>query len=142
VQTSGRYAYLDTSAFVKLCWPEPESAALVRYLRDWPLLASCALVRTEALRAAARQPVPRLAGTRRQLLAVALIDIDRPLLEHAGSVAPREVRSLDAVHVAAALALGPDLGVVVTYDQRMADAAQAQGLDVVAPGSGDPLPPA
>jgi predicted nucleic acid-binding protein len=133
VQTNGKYAYLDTSAFVKLCWPEAETAALRRYLKRWPLRVSSALIRTEALRAAGRQPVPRLAGARRQLRAVAMIDIDRALLDHAGTLSPPETRSLDAVHVATALRLGPDLGVVVTYDQRMADAARAQGLDVAGP---------
>jgi len=133
VQTNDKYAYLDTSALVKLCWPEPESAALRRYLRSWPLRVSSSLIRTEALRAAARQPVPRLAGARRQLRGLVMIDIDRALLDQAGLLRPSETRSLDAVHLATALALGPDLGVVVTYDQRMADAAAAQGLDVAAP---------
>jgi predicted nucleic acid-binding protein len=133
VQTNGRYAYLDTSALVKLCWPEPESAALRRYLRGWPLRVSSTLIRTEALRAAARQPVPRLTGARRQLRGVVMIDIDRALLDQAGVLTPAETRSLDALHLATALALGPDLGVVVTYDQRMAGAAIAQGLVVVAP---------
>ena len=133
MQTNDKYAYLDTSALVKLCWPEPESAALRRYLRSWPLRVSSSLIRTEALRAAARQPVPRLAGARRQLRGLVMIDIDRALLDQAGLLRPSETRSLDAVHLATALALGPDLGVVVTYDQRMADAAAAQGLDVAAP---------
>jgi predicted nucleic acid-binding protein len=62
-----------------------------------------------------------------------MIDIDRALLDQAGVPTPPETRSLDALHLATALALGPDLGVVVTYDQRMADAAVAQGLDVAAP---------
>ena len=133
MQTNGKYAYLDTSALVKLCWPEPESAALRRYLRGWPLRASSTFIRTEALRAASRQSVPRLAAARRQLRGLAMIDVDRPLLDQAGVLPPPETRSLDAVHVATALALGPDLGVVITYDQRMADAARAQGLDVAAP---------
>jgi predicted nucleic acid-binding protein len=133
VLTNGKYAYLDTSALVKLCWPEPESAALRRYLRSWPLRVSSTLIRTEALRAAARQPVPRLMGARRQLRGLVMVDIDRALLDQAGVLPPPETRSLDALHLATAMALGPDLGVVVTYDQRMADAAVAQGLDVAAP---------
>ena len=43
------------------------------------------------------------------------------------------MRSLDAIHVAAALSLGPDLGEVISYDGRMAEAAKAQGLSVSAP---------
>jgi hypothetical protein len=36
-------------------------------------------------------------------------------------------------HLAPALALGNDLATVITYDQRMATAAIALGLQVVAP---------
>jgi uncharacterized protein len=94
---------------------------------------SSTLIRAEALRAAARQPVPRLAGAHRQLRGLVMIDVDRALLDQAGVLPPPEARPLDAVHLATALALGSDLGVVVTYDRRMADAASSQGLDVVAP---------
>jgi len=85
------------------------------------------------MRAAARQGGTRLASVRTQLRGVALLDVDRELLDDAGLLRPCEVRSLDAIHVAAALAIGPDLGVVITYDQRMADAARGQGLGVVGP---------
>ena len=44
------------------------------------------------------------------------------------------IRTLDAIHLAAALAAGEDLGGIVTYDARMADAARAGGLLVLAPG--------
>jgi len=130
---SDRFAYLDTSAFVKLCWPEPESPALRRHLRRWPIVVSSVLLWTEALRAASRQPLPRLSVVRQRLRDVALVQVDRGILEHAGILAPSETRSLDALHIATALSLGSDLGVVVTYDQRMTAAATSQGLSVVAP---------
>jgi hypothetical protein len=44
------------------------------------------------------------------------------------------MRALDAVHIAAAMSLGPDLGVVITYDERMAAAARLFGLHVTSPG--------
>ncbi|MGH7912944.1 MAG: type II toxin-antitoxin system VapC family toxin, partial [Candidatus Dormibacteraceae bacterium] len=102
------YAYLDTSAFVKLCWPEPESSALMSYLQSWPLRASSALLWTEVLRAAQRQPVPRIGRVQTVLRRVALIDLDRSLFRQAGMLLPPDLRSLDAIHLAAALALGPD----------------------------------
>ena len=40
------------------------------------------------------------------------------------------MRSLDAVHLAAALSIGPDLGALLTCDICLRDAAAAQGLDV------------
>jgi uncharacterized protein len=39
----------------------------------------------------------------------------------------------DAIRVASARELGPDLRGVVTYDRRMSEAAEAAGLVVVAP---------
>jgi uncharacterized protein len=44
------------------------------------------------------------------------------------------MRSLDAIHLAAALSLGRDLAGIVTYDRWMAEAAQTLGLRVAAPG--------
>jgi predicted nucleic acid-binding protein len=61
-----------------------------------------------------------------------LIQLNRPLLDAAGSL-PSRLRSLDAIHLAAAQSLGSDLGAVVTYDQRMAQAATELGMPVEAP---------
>ncbi len=47
---------------------------------------------------------------------------------------PGRLRSLDAVHVASASLLGSELIALVTYDQRMADAARGAGLPVAMPG--------
>jgi len=41
-----------------------------------------------------------------------------------------ELRSLDAIHLAAAQRLGRDLAVVVSYDERMLGAARALGMAV------------
>jgi predicted nucleic acid-binding protein len=64
-----------------------------------------------------------------------LVRIDEPLLDRAGDLEPPQLRSLDAIHLAAALALGPDLGVLLTYDERLREAASAQGLTVASPGA-------
>jgi len=53
--------------------------------------------------------------------------------EEAGRLDPTLLRSLDAVHLAAALSLGDDLEGIVTYDDRLAEAAQANGVPVVSP---------
>jgi predicted nucleic acid-binding protein len=42
------------------------------------------------------------------------------------------VRTLDAIHLAAARRLAPDID-VITYDHRLRDAAEALGLTVLAP---------
>lgn len=130
---TSRLVYLDTSAFMKLVAQEAESAALRRYLRRGQLRTSAVLLQTEALRAAARLSSAHLAGARQLLRGVALIQLDRQLYGFAGSLTPPELRSLDALHVAAALTLGQDLGDFVTYDARMAQAAQSHGLPIVSP---------
>ena len=62
-----------------------------------------------------------------------LIRVDEPLLDRAAELDPPGLRSLDAIHLAAALELGSDLGVLVVYDARLRHAALAQGLDVDTP---------
>ena len=52
----------------------------------------------------------------------------------AAAIAPSAIRTLDAIHLATALALMPELDAFVTYDDRLADAARALGLPVVRPG--------
>jgi predicted nucleic acid-binding protein len=46
---------------------------------------------------------------------------------------PVGLRSLDAIHLAAAQLTAPALHAVVTYDQHMAEAAAALGFAVTAP---------
>ena len=130
---SDRYVYLDTSAFMKLITPEAETQALQSYLRSRSLRASSGLLRTEAVRAAVRISQEHVARVRRQMKRIALIDVGRELLEQAGTLPPPDLRSLDAIHIAAAASLGDDLGDLVTYDSRMVAAAQAHGLNVISP---------
>jgi predicted nucleic acid-binding protein len=131
---SAEVAYLDASAVVKLLMQEPQTAALRRRLTAWPRRASASLLRVEVLRTVKRAGLPRLlADARRQLAAIHLIRLDDELLERAAELEPPGMRSLDAIHLAAALGLGADLAAVVTYDARLSDAAQALGLPVIGP---------
>lgn len=131
---AGRAAYLDTSAFLKLIVVEPESAALRDRLRRWPDRAAATLLRTETVRALRRSDNDHLVGKARRLFAtIHLLRLDEPLLDRAGDLGPAGLRSLDAIHLAAALAMGPDLGVLLTYDARLREAALTQGLDVESP---------
>ncbi|MEU6536299.1 type II toxin-antitoxin system VapC family toxin [Streptomyces sp. NPDC047000] len=47
------------------------------------------------------------------------------------------LRTLDAIHVASALALRNDLTVLVTYDRKVLETARAEGLPAHAPGMVD-----
>ena|SRR6266545_3013270 len=51
----------------------------------------------------------------------------------AAGLRPAELRTLDAIHLATALSLGEDLGVLCAYDARLGDASAAAGVEVVAP---------
>lgn len=127
--------YLDTSALVKLVALEPESEAL----REWvetradPLVTSD-LARTELLRAV-RRARPESAPLARQVLdALTVLQLGTGVFEEAARLEPPSLRSLDALHLAAALTLEDDLLGVVTYDDRLAEATRLLGFPVLAPG--------
>jgi len=126
-------AYLDSSAFVKLIKEEDESAALAEALRAWPERASSRLLRVEVMRAA-HLAGPEAAERAETLLRdVALLPLSEPVLERAIETRPAAVRTLDAIHMASALALGADLGVLLTYDERMRDAARRASIETLTP---------
>jgi len=125
--------YLDSSAIVKLAIEEPESAALRRYLQRRRPLVSSALARTEVLRALLPQGDPAIARGRAVLALVDLVRINDKILSAAGAIEPHEVRSLDAIHLATAQRLGADLAQLVTYDDRMALAAEQLHLRTARP---------
>ena len=126
--------YLDTSALVKLVVAEPETPALRSWLREedrTPL--ACDLVRTELLRAVRRAAPDRVVQARAVLDSLTLTTVTTALFEEAGRLDPAELRSLDALHLAAALDLGDDLDGLVTYDDRLGRAAQFNGIPVISP---------
>jgi uncharacterized protein len=118
---------------VKLVIAEPESPALRRYLGAEPERASCALARVEVLRAVREHGPAAATRARRLLQRLHLVQIDEELLEAAATLDPRVLRSLDALHLAAALVFGDELTALVTYDRRMATAAALVDLAVAAP---------
>jgi predicted nucleic acid-binding protein len=126
--------YLDTSAMAKLVRREVETPALRRWLgrRRWIVSD---LHRTELRRAALRAGGRALARTERLLAESDVLRIDADTFDRAGRLDPPNLRSLDALHLAAALSLGPDLSGIVVYDERMALAAAGAGIPAVSPGA-------
>jgi len=127
--------YLDSAAVVKLAHAEPESPALRRWLdeRAETRWISSVLTEIESFRALTRyapQAVSRLPAVLDQ---IDLIDLDPPIRVLARTVKPVTVRSLDAIHLGAALQSRALLTSFVTYDRRLLDAAQAAGLPVNSP---------
>jgi len=131
--------YADASALVKLIRDEPESRALRAFIADADLV-SCELVLAELPRAIRRAaahdpslPLDALAGRAHELVeAVALLPLDTGLLVAAGALAEPALRTLDAVHVAAAVDLSP-IDAFLSYDERQGAAARLAGLRTVVP---------
>lgn len=127
--------YVDTSALVKLCASEAESGALRRWMEaQSEAMVTSDLARTELVRAI-RRVLPdsvRLARTVLDTLTIRTLDVG--LFEVAARLDPSELRTLDALHLAAALSFEDDLVGVVTYDDRLAEATARLGFTVLAPG--------
>lgn len=131
--------YLDTSAFVTFVGSENYSNALRNWIaertRSDDVLVSSDLLRTEGVRAARRSgDAMLLARTMNALDELDLIRLTQDTFTAAGVVDPPVLRSLDAIHIAAAQTLGPDLAGIVAYDARLIDAARALGIPSVSPG--------
>jgi uncharacterized protein len=126
--------YLDTSALVKLVVAEEETAALIAWLHEaGGDVVSSDLARTELLRAVRRAAPDRAVRAREVLDSLMLLEVTTEIFEEAARIDPPALRTLDAVHLAVALDLGDDLETVVTYDDRLAAAASANGVPTVAP---------
>lgn len=123
-------AYVESSAAVKLLVDERESAALVSWLRQPDTTVSTLLTETEMRRSAQRLGYDQRAVTE-VLDGMHLFEIERIDYSSAGLLPGRDLRSLDALHIAAAVRLGVDC--FVTYDERQAAAATELGLTVVSP---------
>ena len=126
--------YIETSAAAKLLVDEPESSRLAarldRAVDSDDALLSSVLLETELRRLAVRVDLAQTAVTH-LLERFDLVEPDRSLYRDAGLLPGRQLRSLDALHLAVALRVAAD--VMVTYDHRQADAAEAVGLPVLAP---------
>jgi len=126
--------YFDSSALAKLVVDEPQTQALLEWLTvEARVVISCDLSRTELMRTVRRAAPDRLVRAREVLDSVTLLSVTAAIFDAAGRLDPVELRSLDAIHVAAALDLGDELQGIVTYDDRQAAAAAANGIPVLRP---------
>jgi predicted nucleic acid-binding protein len=125
--------YLDSSALVKMVVAERESPALRRLLQRHRTRVSCTLARTEVVRAVRHLGPRAIARARQVVQRIDLVRLDDGLLDAAGALDTGVLRSLDAIHLAAALTVAAQLEALVTYDAQMADAARLLGLSVAAP---------
>lgn len=132
VASNAPVAYLDSSALVKLITVEPETHALRRELQRWPHRVSSLLAAIEVTRTARRLGPQATPLAPRILAGIRLLAID-PIVQTAMQIGGPLLRSLDAVHLATAVSLGRELGVLISYDHRMLADAHALGLPHAAP---------
>ena len=127
--------YADTSAVIKLLAEESHSRAFAAFYdahaeAEW---VSSALLRIEVTRTVARAMPALLPEARDLLLAFSCIAIDDDIVEGVMNEPDRGLRSLDAIHLATARILAPELDALVTYDDRLDSAANDAGLVTLAP---------
>lgn len=130
---SDGFCYLDSSALVKLVVPEPETDPLLAFLRMQPRQVTSRLATIEVPRALARRGPTGQPKAVDLLASMDLVELDHELALAAAVVEPVGLRTLDAIHLATAMALRDDLSAVVSYDRRLVDAARAAGLLVLSP---------
>ncbi|HPE13547.1 MAG: type II toxin-antitoxin system VapC family toxin [Actinobacteria bacterium] len=125
--------YLDTSVALKLLIEEAESPALAEAVdSEQPDLVASWLLEAELRRAAQGLGMLGMAAISDFLTGVSLYEMPGSSLREAGILPGETLRSLDALHLAAAVRVGVDL--VLTHDERMAESAQQLRLRVLSPG--------
>ena len=127
--------YLDTSAAVKLLAAEEHADAFLAFYRehrneDW---ISSDLLRIELTRGVARHWRALIPDAQRLLDAFEYIQMDEDVVGTAMVEPDPLLRSLDAIHLATARLLGPELTALLTYDDRLAKAAEEAGIPVHTP---------
>lgn len=124
--------YVDTSAFLKLVIDEEHSAQLRDSFAGKDLWSS-SLLDIEAHRAARRLGVP-VSDVDEHLDVLTIFTLSEATFAAARSVGSDALRTLDALHLAAALELAGELEAVVTYDRRLALGCEDVGCPVLTPG--------
>jgi len=129
-----RVAYFDSSAIVKLERLERESLALIDYLTADEIEASTSIVAgIEVARALKRVRARPSSSCAEPMRGFFLLGLDPAICAAASELESPTLRSLDAIHLATALAIDDEVE-FITYDERLATAAREHQLRVVQPG--------
>jgi len=129
--------YVDSSALLKRYVDEPDSDMSDSLLRSDPTLLTARHTIIEVRRNLARLLAARDLATARSVFAtdleaLSLVDLDEVTCESAAQIAEvTAVRTIDALHLAAAQRIGGPAVPFLTFDLRQAQAARALGLTVV-----------
>lgn len=130
---------MDTSALTKLLIAEPETSKLQTWLTEQidhgEYAATSAISRIELMRVVARYGEPGQAERARYLLdGLDILPITEPVIALAETIGPTTLRSVDAIHLAAAARITRESTAFVTYDHRLLDGCRDVGLATASPG--------
>jgi predicted nucleic acid-binding protein len=127
--------YVDTSALGRVLLGEPDARAIRNALAGYDAWWSSRLLVVELRRLAKRVSLEPPAE--HMLSQVRFLDIGNAALERASRLGPVDLRSLDAIHLDAALTLArnDDVGAVLTFDHRLQAACAHHGLAVESPSA-------
>ena len=129
--------YVDSSALLKRYVDEPDSETAESLLRSDPSLLTARHTVVEVRRNLARLLEDRDAATARAAFledvgALSIVELDEVTCEMAAAIAELTgVRTLDALHLAAAQRVGGPAVPFLTFNLRQAQAARGLGLTVV-----------
>jgi uncharacterized protein len=126
--------YVDTSALLKRIFIEEESPQVRSILRArttaGDLVASSELAWVEVARAITRAGVREVSEVLRTACAgVAKQPMTPVVMQRARTIGPPNLRSLDAIHLSAAISLGAVE--LLTFDRRLAEAAESLGVKAI-----------
>ena len=128
--------YLDASALVTLVVGRPFAGELREFLAQAPEMpmGTSTIGFVETVRTLDR--VGSYPTAMQDLLASFTEILVTDEIRDAAATLPGGVRTLDAVHIASAQAIGDALAFLVSYDKRMLDIAHSVGVPIAAPGMG------
>jgi uncharacterized protein len=140
--------YFDTCALLKLIRTDSQTAALSAFIdaRPGTRWFASEVARTELVRTIRRinhddrgrlidnaRLSAELSYAERLCAQIDLIAVSTRVLSEAAAIEQPFLRTLDAIHLAAATSLRAGLSAFVTYDKRLAGAAHELGLPVLSP---------
>ncbi len=131
--------YMDTSALTKLLIAQPQTPELRTWLTaqidQGESAATSALGRVELMRTVARYGDIGQADRAHFLLdGLDILPLSEPMMTLAESIGPETLRSLDAIHLAAAAYFEQELTAVVTCDHRLMTGCRDIGIATASPG--------
>ncbi|MDW5595563.1 PIN domain-containing protein [Conexibacter stalactiti] len=127
--------YLDTSALGRVLLDEPDAALIREQIAVHVPRWSSELIVVELRRLAARERL--LTAAERLLSGVQLLPVGSASLLRASRIEPVTVRSLDAIHLDAAVRLRKrgSITAVMTYDRQLQAGCSHHELSVLAPAA-------